>query len=112
MDIIGLKQGDGKDDGLKENVIGLQRLISVSGFSVGAVDGHWGAKTTAGLKALRLSLGSDADKFTSVTGTAYSHILRAIARKEAQDVAKGLPTGGGGSLPATETITITGTLKR
>ena len=111
--LIGLREGDGKDDGLKENVIGLQRLVSVAGFDLGTVDGHWGPKTTAAIKALRQSLGSEATSFTSITGTAYSHIIRAIARKEAQDVLRAGGGGtGGGTLPTTENVTLTGILRR
>ncbi|GAA1455757.1 N-acetylmuramoyl-L-alanine amidase [Nocardiopsis tropica] len=101
--LIGLKQGDGQADGKKERVIALQRIITFAGFDPGVVDGHWGAKTTAALLALRHSVGSKVSDASSITGTAYSHLFQALARAEAQKLIAAIPPGGGGggTLPAT-----------
>lgn len=119
-DIIGLKEGDGKGDGLKENVIYLQRILHRCGFSdqVGEIDGHWGTKTTKGLLALRKSVGSTVTNANSVTGTAAYQLDLAFNQKEAdrriKDALKDFSpgTGGGdGTLPKTETVQVSGTME-
>ena len=109
MDIIGLKEGDGKNDGLKEHVIYLQRMLHWAGVGdrVGKVDGHWMGKTTSGIKALRESLGTEATDFKRITGTAAYQIQLVATRKEIERRAG----SGGGSLPSTERVQITGTVE-
>lgn len=113
MDIIGLKEGDGKDDGLKEHVIYVQRLLHRCGFGeqTGTVDGHWMKKTTSGITALRKSLGSEATKFNSITGTAAYHLHLKLAQVEAERILRNAGGGGGGSLPTTERVQISGTVE-
>jgi len=108
-DLIGLKEGDGKNDGLKEQVIALQRIIGFSGFASllgpdpdGRYDGHWGPNTTRALLALRQSVGSKVSDASSITGTAYAHLEQALIRAEARKLIAAIPGGGsGGALPAT-----------
>ncbi|MFE9642350.1 N-acetylmuramoyl-L-alanine amidase [Nocardiopsis alba] len=110
--LIGLKEGDGQGDGLKEHVIALQRTIRFSGFDPGEIDGHWGPRTSAGLLALRKSVGSSVTSTPVLTGTAYAHLGQALAREEARKLIAAAGDGGGdgGELPATETITVSGQL--
>lgn len=121
-DMIGLKEGDSG-----EPVIALQRIISFSGFGSllgdAGVDGDWGPKTSEALLALRRSVGSKVSDASSITGTAYAHLEQALARAEARKImeaeiaaavakaVEGLPTAPGGTLPATETVTVSGTLE-
>ena len=107
-DLIGLKQGDGQNDGKKEQVIALQRIITFSGFDPGVVDGHWGAKTTSALLALRHSVGSSVTDASSITGTAYSHLLQALSRAEARKLIAANPGPGGGGEGGTDPQALVG----
>lgn len=106
-ELIGLKEGDSG-----EKVVAVQRLISFAGFGSllgsSGVDGDWGPATSAAMLALRHSVGSSVSNASSITGTAYAHLIQAVARKEAERAANG---SGGGELPATASISGTVTLK-
>jgi len=110
--LIGLQEGDGADNGKKEEVIAVQRLGSFAGFGShlgeAGCDGEWGPATSAMMLALRKSVGSSVSDASSITGTAYGHLIQAVARREAERAAGG---GSGEGLPATATITGTVNLK-
>lgn len=115
--LLGTKQGDGLLPGpASEAVKAVQRLIVAAGFgehlgSTG-VDGRWGPATSAGLLAARRYVGSEVTSIQSITGESYAQLIRAVARREAARAVNALdiPAGGGGSLPSTETIQVTGQL--
>lgn len=122
--LLGLKEGDGLLPGAAvEGVKAVQRLIVAAGFgdllgSTG-VDGRWGPATSAGLLAARQYVGSGLTSIQTMTGESYAQLIRACARREAERAASRVDVpacecsgGGDGHLPTTETITITGTLKR
>lgn len=116
--LLGLREGDGIPTP-SEGVKAVQRLIVAAGFGelLGntGVDGQWGPATSRGLVAARQYVGSGVETNIRITGEAYAQLIRACARREAEravarlDIPSG---GGGGSLPTTENITITGTLRR
>lgn len=103
--LIGLKQGDGADNGKKEPVIAVQRLGTFAGFGShlgeAGCDGEWGPATSAMMLALRRSVGSSVTNASSITGTAYGHLIQAVSRAEARKLIAAIPPGGGGALPAT-----------
>lgn len=120
--LLGLREGDGIPNP-SEGVKAVQRLIVAAGFgdllgSTG-VDGQWGPATSAGLLAARQYVGSGLTSIQTMTGESYAQLIRACARREAERAASRVDVpacecsgGGDGHLPTTETITITGTLKR
>lgn len=119
--MLGLKEGDGLLPGAaNEGVKWVQRSIVAAGFgdelgSTG-VDGRWGPATSRGLLKARQYVGSELSSVKTMTGESCAQLDRAVARREAERAAanaiKGLTPGSGGTLPTTETVTITGTLKR
>ena len=111
--MLGLVQGDESDE-----VEYLQTMLTSAGFPV-AIDGKYGAATSAKLLELRKSLGSTATSGTSVTPSALEQIHRAHVIKRAPTkpgpVGPAGPAGPAGppgpSGPAVgSTIQITGTV--
>ncbi|MFY7069576.1 peptidoglycan recognition family protein [Nocardiopsis changdeensis] len=111
--LIGLREGDGKATGKKEEVIAVQRLGTFAGFgsylAPYGCDGEWGPATSEMMLALRHSVGSSVTNASSITGTAYAHLIQAVAIAEARKLIAG--GGGGGALPATAEISGTVKLK-
>lgn len=120
-DLLGLKEGDGIPTP-SEGVKAVQRLIVAAGFGSEldpyGVDGQWGENTSTGLLKARQYVGSNLTSIKTMTGESYAQLIRACARREAERAAGRIEipececTGGGGSLPTEETVTITGTLER
>lgn len=103
--LIGLSKGD---EG--EAVKALQELLRFAGqgkaLGSAGVDGRYGNGTAEALRLARKSVGSAAKSGygDKVTGHAYAQLIAAVSRRQGG--------GGGGKLPSSETVTITGTLKR
>lgn len=77
-DMIGLKRGD-----KGERVKALQSMLHTAGYGdlVGEIDGVYGAGTARALLACRKAEGSSVTDGDEVTGWAYTHVHRAVARK-------------------------------
>lgn len=121
--VLGLKEGDGlKPAAPVEGVKWVQRSIVAAGFGKvlepDGVDGRWGPATSEGLLQARRYVGSGVTSIRSMTGESCAQLDRAVARREAERAAERVKSeckcsdGGGESLPGSETVTITGTLKR
>lgn len=84
MSLIGLKKGDSSDNGLKEEVIGLQSMIVKAGrgdaLEPHGVDGDYGDATAEALRLVRKDVGSAAKEGWGdrVSGHAYSQLLQAM----------------------------------
>ncbi|WP_236574620.1 peptidoglycan recognition family protein [Nocardiopsis sp. FR26] len=117
--LIGAREGESG-----QVVTAIQRLIVQAGQGAAlgptGVDGDWGAKTSEALMLVRQSVGSSVTTPIRVmNGETYGQLLTAMARRQ---VALYAPTceydgsssteGSATALPSSETVTITGTLKR
>lgn len=80
-DLIGAQEGD-----KGEVVVAIQRLIGYAGhgdkLGSAGVDGIWGPGTSAGLLAVRKSVGSSVSVANKMTGSAYAQLIRAVIQKE------------------------------
>lgn len=119
--VLGTREGDGLLPGpASEAVKAVQRLIVAAGFgdALGdsGVDGRWGPATSNGLLQARQYVGSNLDSVKTMTGESYAQLIRACARREAERAASAAvkdlpPAAGGGTLPKTETVQVSGTME-
>lgn len=117
--LLGTKEGDGlKPGAASEAVKAVQRLIVASGcgdvLEPEGVDGRWGPATSEGLLQARRYVGSGVTSITRITGESYAQLIRACARREAERAVGRLDipdSVGGGTLPKTETVQVSGTME-
>lgn len=99
-DMVGLRKGDSG-----ERVKYLQVILMMAGFDLPkyGADGDYGDETAKAVLAARKSQGSKQDFGDRITGWAAAQIMKAFV----ENTSKG-SSGGGGSLPSKETVSISG----
>ncbi|MEV2274024.1 peptidoglycan recognition family protein [Nocardiopsis sp. NPDC049922] len=100
--MLGLTKGDSG-----RPVTALQQVLLYCGASLPqyGADGGYGQETADAVLWVRQQMGSSATNGDTVTSYAYAQILKALARKQAEEILADAPSGSGTSLPATATIT-------
>ncbi|MCY9786820.1 peptidoglycan recognition protein family protein [Nocardiopsis sp. EMB25] len=106
--MLGLKLGDSG-----RPVTALQQVLLYCGATLPqyGADGGYGQETADAVLWVRQQMGSSATNGDTVTSYAYAQILKALARKQAEEILANAPSGTGNNLPATATISGTVTLE-